>query len=518
MAAEAAQKLAAVLRICQRINSERNLTTLLDLVVEEATRLMDCERGSIFLLDRDRRELTSKVALGSDEVLRLDATKGIAGAVAMTGETINVRDAYADPRFYHEMDHLTGYRTRTLLAVPLRNHEGDIIGTFELLNKREGAFDSEDEELTRSLAANAAIAIQTAQLVGELRMHRRQLQEENTQLRREVENRYASPPILGSSERIQTVLRLIERIRDSNVGVLITGESGTGKDLVARAIHYSSPRARGPLIALNSAALPETLVETELFGVEKGVATGVEKRIGKFEAAHGGTLFLDEIGDLSLTAQAKILRVLQERVVERLGGRQTIPVDVRVIAATNKDLEDEIRHGRFREDLYYRLNVIHIRTPSLREIPQDIGTLANFFLQEAAREMGREGLQFSPEVVARMKAYHWPGNVRQLQNEVRRLAVCARARLIEADDLLDGPMWDRSPKAAAVATLPQQPAASASSGDSLAGEIADLERRRILAALEANNNNQVRTALALGLSRQGLINKLRRYGISTRRP
>ena len=177
------------------------------------------------------------------------------------------------------------------------------------------------------------------------------------------------------------MVRLVERIRDSLVNVLITGESGTGKELVAKAIHYTSPRARRPFVALNCAALPETLVESELFGIEKGVATGVNSRVGQFQKADGGTLFLDEIGDLSLTAQAKILRVLQERVVERVGGRTSIPVDVRLLAATNKDLEAEIAKGTFREDLYYRIKVIHIHMPPLREIREEIPLLANHFLE-----------------------------------------------------------------------------------------------------------------------------------------
>ena len=191
----------------------------------------------------------------------------------------------------------------------------------------------------------------------------------------------------------------MERIRDSLVNVLITGESGTGKEMVAKAIHYTSPRARRPFVALNCAALPETLLESELFGIEKGVATGVQSRVGQFQKADGGTLFLDEIGDLSLPAQAKILRVLQERVLERVGGRSPIPVDVRLLAATNKDLEAEIAKGNFREDLYYRIKVIHIHMPPLREIREEIPLLANHFLKEYCRETGRGAMEFSPEVM-----------------------------------------------------------------------------------------------------------------------
>lgn len=499
------EKLEAILRICQKMNSERDLNALLDLIAREATRLLEAERSSIFLLDGEKRELWSKVALGSDETLRFDARLGIAGAAAMSGKTINVEDAYGDPRFHTAIDSRTGYRTRSVLAAPLRTYQGEIVGSFEVLNKKGGNFNEEDENILKSLAAHAAIAVETAQLVGELTRKHDQLAEENTQLWREVEGRLSTQSIVGASEKMQNVLRLIERIRDSSVSVLITGESGTGKEMVARAIHYSSQRARRAFVALNCAALPETLVESELFGVEKGVATGVDPRIGRFETATGGTLFLDEIGDLSLTAQAKILRVLQERVVDRLGGRKAIPVDVRILAATNKGLEAEIKNGRFREDLYYRLNVVHIHMPALREVREDIPLLANHFLAECCREMNKT-LQFSPGALRRLMDSPWPGNTRQLQNEIKRVAVLARRRIITEEELEDGVCGHSDEPAAA------QPARS----HSLQSKVEELEKRMIREALEANHQNQQRAAKALGLSRQGLINKMKRYGFGPR--
>src|SRR5258707_12681510 len=333
------ERLAAILSICQKMNSERDLGALLDLIAREAISLLDCDRASIFLLDRQTNELWSKVALGSDEILRFDARRGIAGTTALTGATINVRDAYSDPRFYTGIDDRTGYRTRNLLAVAMSNQHGEIVGAFEVLNKRVGVFTARDEESLAALASHAAGAIETAQLIGELKRNHEELEQQNAHLRREVESRYSTHGIIGSGQRIQQVVRLIERIRDSVVNVLITGESGTGKELAAKAVHYNSPRVRKPFVALNCAALPETLLESELFGIEKGVATGVNSRLGQFQEADGGTLFLDEIGDLSLTAQAKILRVLQERMLERVGGRHSIPVNVRVLSATNKDLD-----------------------------------------------------------------------------------------------------------------------------------------------------------------------------------
>jgi Nif-specific regulatory protein len=492
------EKLAAVLRICRELGSERDLARLLDLIAGEAARLLDADRASIFLLDRETNELWSQVALGS-EPIRFDASLGIAGAVVATGETVNASEVASDPRFYRGVDARRGYRTRSLLAVPLRDHQGEIVGAFEVLNRREGAFDGADEEILTALAAQAGVAIETAQLFDELRRHRDRLLAENTQLRREVERQQGPRAIVGTSARVRAIVELVEQIRDAPVDVLVTGESGTGKELYARALHFGSARAAGPFVALNCAALPENLVESELFGIEKGTATGVAERIGRIEEATGGTLFLDEIGDLSLTSQAKILRALQERVVERVGGRKRIPVDVRVVAATHRDLEAEIRTGRFREDLYYRLRVVHIETPPLRELREDLPHLADHFLEKACRELGREPKRLAPEALACLAGYPWPGNVRELENEVKRLvAVCPR-RVIQPDDL--------SPR------IRKAPAAPPAGGGSLHEAVAGLEQRMIRDALRATGGSQAGTARALGLSRQGLIKKLKRYGI-----
>ncbi len=496
---------ADILAICQRINSERDLGALLDLIAREAIKLLDCDRASIFLLDRERNELWSKVAIGSDEILRFDAASGIAGAAVTAGGIVNVLDAYSDPRFYTDIDSRTGYRTRTILVAPLRNQAGKIIGAFEVLNKRSGVFNRRDEETLQTLGSHAGIAIETAQLIGELRRSQDELVAQNTHLWREVEGRVSSHGIIGSSTRIQNVVRLIERIRDSLVNVLITGESGTGKEMAARAVHFTSPRARKPFVALNCAALPETLVESELFGIEKGVATGVNQRIGQFEKANGGTLFLDEIGDLSMTAQAKILRVLQERVVERVGGRGPVPVDVRLLAATNKDLEAEIGKGNFREDLFYRIKVIHIQMPPLREVREDIPLLARHFLKDYCKEMGRDAMEFSPAILQKLATRPWPGNVRQLRNEVMRLAACAQGGAITEDDLFEDDLR--------AGPAPPQPAPGVKT-QSLKKAIADLERSMIQETLTATHNNQQQTARLLGLSRQGLINKLKRYSIT----
>jgi Nif-specific regulatory protein len=508
--------LAALVEVCVRMGSERDLSALLDLIATEAARLVGAERASLFLYEEDSGDLVGHVAMGSRDPIRVPAGRGIAGSVFANGETLVLDDAYQDPRFFAAVDRKTGFKTRNLLAAPLEGRAGARIGVFEVLNKKHGSFTSADARLLRSLAANAALAIENARLIAELEKRGRVLESENRQLRRELGDPWRGPSIMGATPQMVQLRRMIERVAAANITVLVTGESGTGKDLVARSLHALSPRAGNPYVALNCAALPETLVETELFGVERGVATGVERRMGKFEAANGGTLFLDEIGDLSLTAQAKILRALQEGEVERIGSHKPVKVDVRVVAATNRDLEGAIRNGDFREDLYYRLNVVRLKTPSLREIKPDIPVLARHFLTLAAREMGLPEPALSLPVLEKIIAYDWPGNVRQLENEMKRLVVVALLGQAEVDDL--------SPEVLRGDSRIQQPAPpppdppklqlpKPSSG-SLPEEIESLERRRIAEMLAACGFNQQKTARQLGLSRQGLINKIKRYGLA----
>jgi Nif-specific regulatory protein len=499
-----AAKLLALLSISQRLNAEHDVEALLTLIAREAARLLDAELASLFLLDRERNELWSKVSLDSDEQLRFDATQGIAGEALRTGQMICVDDVSRDQRFFAGVDFRTGHRTQSLLALPLKNLRGENIGVFEVLNKKGGQFSDEDAELAKLLAAQMTIALETARTFGAVRRDRDALAAANAQLWKEVEGRAAGPRILGNSEPVRAIVRLIEQVADSSASVLITGESGTGKELAAKAIHFASPRAREPFVGLNCAALPEALLESELFGIEKGVATGVEARPGKFELAGRGTLLLDEIGDLSLTAQAKLLRVLQERIVERVGGREPIPVEARVLAATNKDLAAAAKAGTFREDLYYRLNVVQIRMPALREIADDIPLLAAALLAEHCRELNRTPPEIDPDALRCLARYHWPGNVRELGNEMKRLAVMVRRPAITVADLAE----------------PLRPASGQSDEPTLrtlADAVEALERRLITSALEKSSFNQLHAARALGLSRQGLVNKIKRYEIAVER-
>jgi transcriptional regulator with PAS, ATPase and Fis domain len=357
--------------------------------------------------------------------------------------------------------------------------------------------------------------LENARQLAELERERQELIRENTTLRNAVEDRYTARSILGSSERIENVRQMIDMVASAEVSVLITGENGTGKELAARAIHHGSRRSAGAFVAVNCAALPESLVEAELFGIEKGVATGVERRIGRIQSASGGTLFLDEIGDLSLAAQAKLLRVLQEKEVEWVGGRKPVPVDVRVIAATNKDLAQSIEAGTFRQDLYFRLNIVHIQMPALREIRADLPMLAMHFLQKYRAALGARAARLSDDAMQAMKTYAWPGNVRELENEVKRALVLTSGDVIEAGDL------SASVERGSVAVSENGPAKSsdASRGVRMAGKhplkerVAALEIDMIGRALSETEGDRRKAARRLGLSHQGLINKIKRYGL-----
>lgn len=488
----------------RRHNSDADLASLLNELTQETKKLLKADLVSILLLDREKCELFSVVSQDGRNI-RFDARLGIAGAAALRGETIIVANAYDHPLFYKEIDSQTGYRTRSVIAAPIKNPRGVVIGVCQAINKKTGRFKQKDIEILETCAAQAAEAIETAQFTQPLKEEDGRLQGKDRLLERELGGGFSTQNIIGTSPKIQAVIRLIDQIRESLVDVLIEGESGTGKELVAKALHFNSPWAKGPFVALNCAALPENLIESELFGIERGVATGVDPRMGKFEQAQGGTLFLDEIGDLSPTAQAKILRVLQERVFHRVGGRMAVSMDARIIAATNRNLETAIRQGKFREDLYYRLRVIHIHMPPLREVREDIPLLAQHFLSTYCEAMGKQPKRFTSAALQRLTRCSWPGNVRQLENEVKRLVASVRSPSITENNL--------DPRLRTVSFKPETPE-PVSSNRSLRSVVEELEKRTILDVLSECNGNKHKTALALGLSRQGLLKKMNRYGIA----
>jgi two-component system nitrogen regulation response regulator NtrX len=311
--------------------------------------------------------------------------------------------------------------------------------------------------------------------------------------------------LIGESEPMKHLEQQIRSAAPSSSRVLITGENGSGKEIVARTLHRQSLRAEQPFIDVNCAAIPEELIESELFGHRKGAFTGaIDDRKGKFELADGGTLFLDEVGDMSLKTQAKVLRVLQEQTFQRVGGQQTVKVDVRVLAATNKSLETEIAGGSFRSDLYYRLNVIPIEVPPLRARGNDIALLAEHFLRRFAAEEGQPKKKLSAGGAGKLKAYHWPGNVRELRNVIERLAILLPAETIEAEDIQLGARREAAPEIAS--NLPLREARD------------EFERQYILARLRDYAGNVSRTADALGVERSNLYRKLHAYGIRVERP
>jgi transcriptional regulator with AAA-type ATPase domain len=313
--------------------------------------------------------------------------------------------------------------------------------------------------------------------------------------------------LIGNSEKITNVTNLIFKIADTPTNILIFGESGTGKELAARMIHINSSRNAEPFIDLNCAALPDSLLETELFGIEKGVATGVDKRTGKIEQSDGGTLFLDEIGDMSLTAQAKLLRVLQEKQIKRLGGKDNIEVDLRVVAATNKDLLEEIKKGNFREDLYYRLNEVSIKMPSLREIKEDIQTLTEYFFDSFKEDINDiQPIGFNQKSIEYLRNYDWPGNVRELKNEIKRVSIITSGNEITNIDL--------SQTIKDFIVTNNDTFEISETGDKTLKELVeDLEIKVILDKLEETRGNKLQASNKLGISRQGLLKKIKRYGL-----
>ncbi|MGM0425155.1 MAG: sigma-54-dependent transcriptional regulator [Thermodesulfobacteriota bacterium] len=334
-----------------------------------------------------------------------------------------------------------------------------------------------------------------------------QAERQNRQLRRSLQEKYGAHQIIGRSKPMRQVLDLVDRVAPSSSNVLITGESGTGKELIAQALHYSSPRAKGPFVSVNCMALNPGVLESELFGHEKGSFTGATvKKRGRFETAHHGTLFLDEIGELSSDLQVKLLRVLQEHSFERVGGDRPVHVDIRLITATNKDLSQEVEQGNFREDLYYRLNVVNIHLPPLRERAEDIPVLAAHFLHKASQENQKEITAFSPEALQALSAYSWPGNVRQLENVVERSVVLAREEQISYEELPAELKEESEQFRSAADLLPTE----VNLGETLEKIEAALIRR----ALVRSGFVQVKAADMLGISKSLLQYKLKKYNIS----
>jgi two-component system nitrogen regulation response regulator GlnG len=361
--------------------------------------------------------------------------------------------------------------------------------------------------------------VEEVEIIAQKALKAQALARENLELRANLRRKYEINNLVGSSEKMQQVYKAIGRVADKDATVLIQGESGTGKEMVARAIHYNSQRTARPFVPVNCVAIPENLLESEMFGHVKGAFTGATaSRTGKFQQADGGTLFLDEVADIGLDLQGKLLRVLQEHEIEPVGGEGVIKVDVRVIAATNRDLTTELRDGRFREDLYYRLNVVPIELPPLRERKEDIAELATFFVQRFADEMNVEPRAIEPAALELLRAYDWPGNVRELENLIKRIMVMQTDQAVTPEHIaltLPTHAEEHSPaRLASWDELVEQELASMADGPDLYDRLVEkLERPLVKKALERCGGNQLRAAEMLGINRNTLHKKMKRLGL-----
>ncbi len=425
-------KLETLIEINNLINTDyTDVKTLLTRIIESATKLTEGEASSLILVNPENNKLYFEIALGSKgrdvKKFSLKMGEGIAGWVAQNNKSLIVNDVERDRRFFSDISKKIGFPTSSILAVPMRVKD-KCVGVIEIINKKGGKkFNDEDLWWLEIFSNQAAIAIQNARSYQKVR-------EEIFHLRDEIRTEKGFHTFIGKSPAILEKLEIAKRAAKSDSSILLLGESGVGKELFAEQIHLHSPRAENPFIRVNCAALPENLIESELFGHVRGAFTdAITERRGRFELADGGTIFLDEIGDLPFNVQAKLLRVLQEHSFEKVGSSETIHVDVRIVAATNKDIEGEVEAGRFRTDLYYRLNVLPIYIPPLRERKEDIPLLADYFLKRFNREIKKQIKGFTDEAMEVLLTYSWPGNVRELENAIERAVVITEDEYIKPE-------------------------------------------------------------------------------------
>ncbi len=494
------EELATLHAIARVMAQPRDLRDQLETVLQELSNRLGMERGMISLIDRESGEAWLDVAHGID-IGGMEVTyqlgEGITGKVAQTGRPMAVANLGQEAHFLDR----TGARRflnrseLAFLCVPIIYDER-VVGVLSADKVARHV-----ESLDRELATLTSVAELIAWSV-----HIRSLEEENRRLRQIVGKVKApSVDIIGHSKVMQELFGLIAQVADSGTTVLIHGETGTGKELVARSIHMNSSRRKGPLVQVNCAAIPDTLIESELFGHEKGSFTGaLYSRKGRFEEAHGGTIFLDEVGELSAAAQAKLLRVLQEKKFQPLGSSKVVNVNVRILAATNRNLEADVAAGRFRADLYYRLNVFPIHLPPLRERGNDVISLADHFILKYAKEMGKTPKKLSPAVLDAFLSYSWPGNVRELENCIERALLVAPGDTIETAHLppslpTRAREWERR------------------DGGDFGVTIRSKERSLIVEALKKTGGNQTQAAKILGVTKRIIQYKIQKLGIDSKR-
>ena len=490
--------LSALLEVSKVLNSSFDLEKNLSRTMRVLGEFLEMERGSVFLLDQHTKELKIVAAHGLTRE-QIDRGKykigeGIVGRVIERGSPVVIPNVGEEPLFLNK----TGSRIRkggiSFLCVPI-SFKGEAIGVLSVDRIFKDRAITVDEDI-RVLEIIASIIAQYVILW----KHYKDTENEKEILKLQLKGRYSLPNIIGNSDRMQEVFEAVYRVADSKATVILYGESGTGKELIAKAIHYMSPRAKGPFVKFNCASIPEGLLESELFGHEKGAFTGaISARKGRFELANEGTILLDEVGDLPLNLQPKILRVLQEREFERVGGERTIKVDVRLIAATSRNLEELVSRGKFREDLFYRLNVVPLFLPPIRERKEDIPLLVEFFLKRFNEENNKD-VSVSAESLRVLVDYNWPGNVRELENTIERLVVMSGRKTISPADL---PLNLKLPAPEEVLQK-----------ESLKAGIEDIEKSSILDALEKTGWVQAKAARMIGLTPRQIGYKMKKYGLS----
>ncbi len=482
-------RLSLLVDLSSLLAREVDLDALLAMACERVAAALHADRATIWLLDAERGDLVTRVAMLPEvPELRQPIERGISGHVMRTGEVVRLDDASTDARFDPSADRVTGYATRSMLVVPMREHAGaPVRGVVQVLNKKDSPFDDEDEKYLLALATQLARALALTTLRAD------DAAEPGLVLRGPL-NR-----IVGRSEALREVYERVLLAAQTDATVLLRGETGTGKGRFARAVHVNSKRQSGPFVTVDCTTLPAQLVESELFGHERGAFTGADRRVvGKVDLAEGGTLFLDEIGDLPLDIQGKLLRFLQERTYERVGGRETLRADARVVCATHRDLRALVTEGKFREDLFYRVRVVEIVLPPLRVRGEaEVLQLARHFADMYAQRYGRPAPTISTDARASLLAHDFPGNVRELEHWIESAIVLAPDGVIRATAF---PSRDGSPRVAIAA-----PGVSLALGLSLE----EAERRYATAIVEQHAGNKTEAARVLGIGRNTLARLLK---------
>ena len=489
-------QLETLLDVTTQWNQSRETDELLVQIAEASTRLLSAQRATIFLPDSTGSTLIGKPALGvQDGELRIPATTGVVGKVVRSGQPERVDEDISDEQqqINRDVDQQLNFQTKTLLCVPMTNSQQETIGAFEVINRLSGNFTQADQDALIELAHHAAVAIENTQRVEHLVTTKTKVADEAA----------GAVELIGQCRGIEKLKQTIEKVADTDLSILITGENGTGKEVVAQMVHYLSARRGEVLVAVNCAAISETLLESELFGHEKGAFTDAHQaRAGKFELADGGTLFLDEIGDMSLGGQAKLLRVLEEKVVVRVGGSIPIATSARVVAATNQNLAQLVTEKKFREDLFFRLNVVTIEIPPLREREDDVILLAEHFLDGFCRKARRTTPVISAAVKKQLKVHRWPGNVRELRNMMERIAYLSEGNTISVEDL-----------AFISAPAPAPAPASIALTMSLADATQEFQVEFIQRQIESAKGNMTDAATNMGIHRSNLYRKMKQLGM-----